>query len=270
MKLLRLCVLTLFIIVLVSFVIFQFQQLNVDKTVPTISVDESIIEVSIDVTTKELLQGVTAYDKKDGDLTDKVIVESISRFIKPGVSIVKYAVCDSDNHVAFATRTIQYSNYIPPRFCLTDSLVFNISDKINIRNVLGAVDAIDGDISNKVIITANEYTANIPGVYYISAKVANSKGDMIMHRFPVYVEDRSLAAPEIELKEYITYLKVGDFFDINNNVISAIGADGENLSEQIVTDTNLDPSTPGMYEVHYRVTDNLDRTGHKFVIIIVE
>lgn len=270
MKILRLCVSSLFIVVLVIFIIFQFQQLSVDRTIPQISVSDDILEVSLDVTDEELLQGVTANDEKDGDLTDKIIVESISRFTEPGVSVVRYAVCDSDNHAAYATRKIIYANYTPPRFNLTDSLVFSISQNINIRNILGAVDAIDGDISHKVIITANDYAANIPGVYYISAKVSNSKGDMITHQFPVYVEERSLSAPQIELKEYISYLEVGEDFDIQGNILSAVGSSGENLAEQINIDTNFDPSKPGMYEVHYRVADSMGRMGHEIVIIIVE
>ena len=270
MKLLRLLISLLFVIVLVTFVIFQFMQLGVDKTIPQITIDNDVIEVSLDVTNEYLLQGVTAYDQKDGDLTDKVIVESISRFIEPGVSVVKYAVCDSDNHAAYATRKILYVNYVPPRFKLKDSLVFNISQNINIRNILGAVDTIDGDISNKVIITANEYSANIPGVYYISAKVTNSKGDMILQQFPIYIEERSLAAPQLVLKEHISYLKVGDNFDIYNNILSALSSDGENLVSQIYFDTNLDLSTPGMYEIHYRVADTQGRIGHEITIIIVE
>ncbi len=270
MKILRLCVSVLFVIVLVIFIIFQFNQLRVDKTIPQISVEGEKIEVSLNVTDADLLIGVTAYDGKDGDLTDKIIVESISRFIEPGISIVKYAVCDSDNHAAYATRTIVYSNYKPPRFTLSDSLVFNISQNINIRNILGATDSIDGNISSKVIITANEYSANIPGVYYISAKVSNSKGDLIMQQFPVYVEERSLAAPTLELKEYIAYLKVGEQFDIHGNVSSALSSNGDNLTDRINIDTNLDPTKPGMYEIHYRVADDDGRIGHKIVIIFVE
>ena len=270
MKILRLSVLSLFIVVLVMFVFSQFQQLSVDKTVPQITITGDVLEVSLDVTTEDLLQGVTAYDEKDGDITDKIIVESISRFVKPGTSVVRYAVCDSNNHVASATRTIVYTNYVPPRFRMTDSLVFKISQNINIRSVLGAVDCIDGDISDRVIVTANEYTANIPAVYYISAKVSNSKGDMIVQQFPVYVEDSSLSAPEIELKEYIVYLAAGEGYDIMSNVLSAVGTDGTDLSGQIHVDTNFDASTPGMYEVHYRVADSMGRIGHEILLVIVK
>ena len=61
MKLLRLCVSLLFVIVLVTFVVFQFNQLKVDKTIPRITVDGDKIEVSLDATDADLLIGVSAY-----------------------------------------------------------------------------------------------------------------------------------------------------------------------------------------------------------------
>ena len=72
MKILRLCVSTLFVIVLVFFIIFQFNQLSVDKTIPQITVEGEKIEVSLDATDADLLVGVKAYDEKDGDLTEKI------------------------------------------------------------------------------------------------------------------------------------------------------------------------------------------------------
>ena len=55
--------------------------------------------------------------------------------------------------------------------------------------------------------------------------------------------------------------KVGENFDIDNNILSAFGSDGQNLTSQIYIDTNLDLSTPGMYEIHYRVADSQGRIG---------
>ena len=270
MKILRICVSALFVIVLILYAGFLIQQKSADKTYPVITIDSEMLHVSLDATPEELLTGVTAYDQKDGDLTHKIIIESISRFSEPGVSIIKYAVCDGDNHAASASRKITYTNYEPPRFSLSDSLVFGISKNINIRSLLGAYDLIDGDISNKVIITANEYTTNVAGVYYVLAKVTNSKGDMISLQLPVFVEELSLAAPTITLNEYMTYLKCGEDFDINANLVSAYSVQGTNLRDAVQTDTNLDTDTPGLYEVHYRVTDDFGRVGHKVLMVVVE
>lgn len=270
MKILRYSVTFLFLITLVLYVCFNIRQMSVDTTVPVITIDEEMLEVSITATDDELLYGVHAYDEKDGDITDKIIIESISRFTEPGVSTVKYAVCDNDNHVSSASRRITYTDYTSPRFTLSSSLVFGVSQSINIRRLLGATDSIDGDITNKVIITASDYSSSTVGIYTISAKVTNSKGDMISLQLPVYVEDLSLSAPKIVLENYLVYLGVGDEFDIEENLVSASDYDGNDLTYDVQLDTNLDLSKAGIYEVHYRVSDYAERKGHAILTVIVE
>ncbi|MGN1346711.1 MAG: immunoglobulin-like domain-containing protein [Eubacteriales bacterium] len=270
MKILRYSILILFLLTLGIFTVFHLRQKNEDRTYPVITIDGYMLDVTIQATEEELMAGVRAYDEKDGDITDKVIIESISRFTEPGVSIVKYAVCDNDNHVSAASRKITYTDYTRPRFTLSDSLVFGVSQNINIRRLLGAVDSIDGDISNKVIITASEYSSNTPGVYYISAKVTNSKGDMISLQLPVYVEEQSLSAPKIVLEDYLIYRKVNEKYDISKNILSAVDNDQNDLTDQVQVDTNLDLTKPGIYEVHYRVSDASGRKGHSILTVIVE
>lgn len=270
MKILRVCAVVMFVLTACAFAVFNIRQLDADKTYPVITIDGEMLEVSLRADRDELVGGVSAYDEKDGDITDKIIVESISRFTEKGVSVVKYAVCDNDSHVTTAQRKIRYRDYESPRFTLSDSLVFGVSENIYIRYLLGATDSIDGDISDKVIITANDYTAQTVGIYYISAKVTNSKGDKITIQLPVYIEEKSLAAPKIELSDYLVYLKTGENYDIYGNVLSAVTNEGGDISADIVVDTDLDTSKAGQYEVHYRCTDSLGRSGHKVLTVIVE
>ncbi|MCQ2456537.1 MAG: DUF5011 domain-containing protein, partial [Clostridia bacterium] len=235
-----------------------------------ISFESEQITVPLDATADDMLAGVSAFDEKDGDLSDKVIVESISRFVEKGVSVVRYAVCDGDNHVTAATRRIEYEDYTSPRFTITSSLVFPTGQAINIHGIIGAEDKIDEDISDEVIITANEYTVQSNGVYTVNAKVTNSKGDMISRSFPVYIEERSLAAPEIKLENYIVYCAVGEKITPADNVVTVFAADGTDLKGSLEIDTNLDTGKAGTYEVHYRAKDSLGRTGHAVAFVIVE
>ena len=113
MKLLRIGVLVLFVIVSAVFGwMFIDEKLNADKTVPVITIESELLEVSLEADNEELLKGVSAYDEKDKDITDRIIVESVSNFIDDGVCKVTYAVCDNDNHVAKKTRKIKYKDYI--------------------------------------------------------------------------------------------------------------------------------------------------------------
>ena len=270
MRILRVTVSLLFVIVLALFCIFKIQESSADTTYPVITIENPTLDVSIHATSDDLLAGVTAYDEKDGDLTHKIIVESISRFTEYGVCTVSYAVCDDDNHAVNATRTIRYIDYTSPRFTLSGPLVYGISQNMSIRNRLGAIDSIDGDISSKVIITADEYSSAVAGKNFISAKVTNSKWDMISIELPVYIENIPLSAPTITLQNYLVYVKAGDNLNIMENFVSAVDKEDADLSNTLQIDTNLDLDTPGVYEVHYRVYDAFEREGHSILIVIVE
>lgn len=270
MRILRITVATLFIVVTCLFILFKIRYSKLDKTYPVITFDSDRISVPLDAKDADILAGVSAYDEKDGDISDKIIVESISRFTEPGVSVVKYSVCDEDKHVASAKRKIIYDGYEHPHFTLKAPLVFPIGQTINIHGIVGAVDLIEGDISDKVIITADEYTVQNNGIYTISAKVTNSKGDMISRTFPVYIEERSLSAPDIALNDYLIYCKPGDKLDPAANITYALTADGTDLKAGVSIETKLDTSVPGMYEVHYRVADAQGRQTHAMAIVIVE
>ena len=142
MKIYKIAVILLFLAVSGVFLVtFVAERFTVDTTVPVISLEDDVLELSVNAKDKDFLDGVTAFDEKDGDLTDEIIVESVSRFIEPGVCKVKYAVCDSDNHVAHATRKVRYKNYEPPKFKLKNSLCFSLYENINVakrRNLISA------------------------------------------------------------------------------------------------------------------------------------
>ena len=270
MRILRITIAALFVVTLGLYIYFTVQHTRSDKTYPVITLDSDTITVPVEATDEDMLAGVHAYDGKDGDISDRVIVESISRFTERGVSIIKYAVCDNDNHVSTAKRSIVFDNYTSPHFTLSSSLLFGVSQPINLRKIIGASDKIDGDISNKVIITADEYSSSTPGGYTFSAKVSNSKGDMISLSLPVYVEEMSLSAPVIELKDYLVYIKKGEEYDVKGNIESVLDSAENDLSADVVIDTNISTKESGLYEAHYRVEDSQGRIGHSILIVIVE
>ena len=77
MKYFRIAICVLCALSICLYAIFFIREKSQDKTVPVITIDEEIIDVSIKVTDEELLKGVTASDAKDGDITSKIIIESI-------------------------------------------------------------------------------------------------------------------------------------------------------------------------------------------------
>lgn len=271
MKILRIATTILFIATVVLFGLFYMdKKKSTDYTYPTIQAETQLIEVSVDATEEELLAGVTAYDEKDGDITDKIVVESVSRFDKNHECTITYAVCDSNNHVAKTSRILRYKNYIPPKFTMRDSLVFGLDEEVSIHDALGAEDSIDGDISDKVVITATDFSDDSVGVFSLSLQATNSMGDIVYLDLPIYVENISAMAPTIELTEYLIYVKKGEKPDFSSYVSSVTYQGHESQDTTLDISTDFNPDKPGLYSVHYHATRASIYESHNVLNVIVE
>lgn len=273
MKVIRIGLICLFSLTVVLFIITVFLELfKKDDTVPEILCDSPKIVMKLNDTEDKLLEGIRAVDEKDGDITDKIIVEYISNFIEPGIARVTYAVADEDNHVAKYTRNVVYEDYVSPRFTLESDLVFQAGTTVNILNYLGAVDVIDGDISNKVRVTSSDLTTTSEGVYHIAAKISNSRGDSSELELPVYITARDPMLPVVELNEYIIYLPKGGVFAPEQYLksVTAAGAQEPMEDPQVQVDSPINMMQEGVYQVTYRAQDENGREGHAILTVVVE
>lgn len=270
MQIMRNSVVIVFFVTLIAFCgVFLLQKKQEDNTIPEITIENDFIEVSCNASDEELLKGVTATDEKDGDLTGEIIVESISRFVQPGVCEVIYAVCDSDNHVAHATRKLGFTDYIAPRFKLTDSLCFSLYEHVDIASCIGAVDCIEGDISGNVVITSPDYTSSVTGVFTLELTVTNKKGDTSALSLPLIMEERSLSAPKIELEEYLIYVEKGQTVNFRDYIVKATSKNDEDLTSLVTIDDNVNFKASGTYIVNYFVTDRNGAKGHSVLNVVV-
>ncbi|MBR6634671.1 MAG: DUF5011 domain-containing protein, partial [Clostridia bacterium] len=243
-----------------------------DTTMPYITVDSDVIEISVKDKKEILLSGVTAYDGKDGDISDKVLIESVSKFIEPGVCSVTYAVADSDKHVAKQTRTVRYTDYTPPEFYMKRALVYGVDEALDIRAAVGARDSIDGDISDRVSIVTTDYVKNTIGVFTVSLQVSNSMGDTIYLDVTVHVEGNETMAPQIQLKKSLIYVKKGEepnFEDYLGDV-TVNGVLMKKDEVQLLISTNFDSEETGTYNVHYYISTKEGYEGHSILTVVVE
>ncbi len=273
MKIIRIGLITLFTLTVALFAVTILLELfHRDDTIPEILCDSPKIVMKIDDTEEKLLEGIRAIDEKDGDITNKIIVEYISNFIEPGVARVTYAVADEDNHVAKYTRSVVYEDYVSPRFTLKSDLVFQAGTTVNIINFLGATDVIDGNISNKVRITSSDLVTTSEGVYHIAAKISNSRGDTSVLELPVYVTARDPMLPVVELNEYLVYLPKGGTFHSERYLksVTAAGAQKPMENPEVQVDSPINMMRAGVYQVTYRATDENGREGHAILTVVVE
>lgn len=270
MKIYRIAVIGIFAVVTAVFgYTYIMNYIKTDTTYPVIYLEDEILEMSVNAEEKDFLKGVTATDGKDGDISDQVIVESVSKFIKPGICKVTYAVCDSDNHVATAVRKVVYTDYVAPEYTLNKSLCYSVYEQVNLKAAISVKDCFDGDLGNSLIITSNDFANATEGVFNIDAVVTNSKGDTAGISLPLIVENRSLSAPQIELSEYLLRIEKGTVTDPAQFIVSAVDYNEEDITKDITIDTNLDVNREGTYLVHYYAVDDRGERGHSVLIVIV-
>ncbi len=271
MRIMRISVIVLFILTLTAYIgTLIIEKKNEDSSIPAITMESDFIEVDCDATNEDFLKGVEATDEKDGDLTSEVIVESVSRFIEPGVCEVKYAVCDSDNHVAHATRRVRYADYESPKFKLKHSLCFSLYENANVASYIRAFDSIEGDISGNVVITSPDYSSSVTGIFTLELSVTNTKGDTSTLSLPLIMEDRNLSAPTIKLKDYLIYVDKNQEIDFEDYIVKATDRNDRDLTDEIEIDDNVNFKKSGTYTVHYFVTDSNGAKGHSVLNVVVE
>lgn len=275
MKIVKYTIIALFIISIAAYTWNWYNnKKNADSTIPAIQVGKEQIDVSVKTMDEDLLKDVVAKDDKDGDITDKIVVESISKFIDKEKKIcrVTYAVSDSDNHVVKATRNVRLTDYRAPRFVLKQSLCFETGSEMSVKDIIGAEDVIDGDISKKVKILSREISTNISGDNTITAQVTNSLGDTVTLKSVVVIKQENNLSPEITLTKNIEYLKVGDEFHPEEYVKEAKDNQGKKIAvgEVEVSSSSVKTRKPGCYLVEYRVTDKDDNEGFAYLTVMVE
>ena len=78
----RIFTIVLFVIAAAAFAVSQVMQMMTDKSGPTISMDTDSITVSAEASEKDLLQGVTAQDNTDGDVSQNLMIENMSNLME--------------------------------------------------------------------------------------------------------------------------------------------------------------------------------------------
>lgn len=297
MRRLRTLSITLFIASLILFGINYYRKsIYEDKTGPVFQMENNIVQVSVKDDEKALLRGLTATDAADGDVTDSVIVESISPFTGTGRRIVNYAAFDSDNHVTHAKRELIYTDYRASQFHLSKPLSF----AMNATNLLDGItvdDCIDGDLTKSVkLMSDGDIDTSHVGEYSARLKVTNSAGGVSYLPVTIEIYDASVQykRPQLKLTDNVVYIEKGDYFD-EEEYLTSITINGTEYSmtdetgtygarylsqdetdktigyDRVDIESNVDTDVSGYYEVTYSFEDTEENTGtgHARLYVVV-
>lgn len=288
---------------------YKYSKETEDVTPPEIRLETEGITLSVSDPRNRLLEGVSALDDHDGNVTDKVQINDI-RLVKsePGTLSefeVSYVVFDSSNNMAYKTRQLTYSDYVAPRFKITSPLRFPSVSSVDIYRCIGAEDSIEGDISAQITVSMEDdfLEATSSGVYNCTVQVSNSLGDSaeLPLTFEVYdsASPEESTRPKIGLSQYLTYLKAGERFDaesfLQSLLIEKTSYKLLNQGDIEITDvvtqydygyfssiygyflfkdsvkisTDLDTNVPGIYSVEYTFRHPAERTRGSSTLLVV-
>lgn len=246
---------------------------NRDTTVPQITAETDTIEVTSEYTRDDLMQGIYAWDDKEGDLTSKVVLSSLSRFVDKGVCNLTYVVFDSSDQSASLTRKVKFTDYHSPRFTLSEPLIFREGEGTydEVLERVGAQDVLEGDRTDWLVRTDSDVNFQAQGAYTMIFEVGNSYGDTVSAALPVHVVPAANQKVQIALNTNIVYLTAGQGFDPGSYIAGVTAADGSGMDPAVTAvNSGVDPNTPGCYEVNYQARDLFGNMGETWVTVIVE
>lgn len=262
--------------------------MRTDTRAPEIRMDGSVPELSVADPKSALTQGMTAVDPEDGDVTDSLVVESITMLENDGTVSVTYAAFDAAGNVAKTQRNAKYTDYRSPRFTLKQPLIYRQGSSFDVLSNVGAEDVIDGDIQHRVRATIlGDKALSQAGTHVLQFQVTNSLGDTHTQNLPVEVITEDLYDADLELTDYLVYLPRGSVYNpaaylksfIRQNRLLDLTS-GLPAHYKLETKGQVQTQNPGTYTVEYTVTytevnednpaRNRDYVAHSKQIVIVE
>lgn len=144
-------------------------------------------EYFVGVGSKYTDPGYSAKDNVDGDLTDKIQIESNVNTKQMGSYEVKYKVKDSSGNETETIRIVRVVDLDKPIINLfgKSTMYLELKQKYN-EPGFKAIDDIDGDLTEQVSVSGS-VDSNTVGVYYIKYSVKDKNNNLSVKTRTIYV-----------------------------------------------------------------------------------
>lgn len=205
-----------------------------DRNGPEISVPQEEITYVAGTDTSALLNGVTAQDNRDGDVTNTVTIESIIPNAEQTGASVVYVAKDSKNNVTKETRTILYST--DANQAAAQAAAEQAAADQAAQDQAAAEQAAQGDAAGERAQTTDDGAAqNEAAIAALSAESPR----FYLTQYSVELERGA------ELNELSYVQDISDDEDSRDELYQGIQISGE-----------VDTNTPGEYTLEYHVVDS--------------
>ena len=258
--------------------------------IPTIDAKDQVLTVN---DTFDPMQGVSAHDEEEGDLTEKVEViennvptDENKKTTKEGSYTVTYKVSDSQGASSIKTITVVVNpvmeelNHIP--YITAEDQVLTIGDPLNLFYHVSAMDDEDGDLTGSVklvksTVPVDENGNTIKaGAYTVIYSVSDSQGASSTKTVSVVVNPKMESInqiPIIHAKDKT--VSVGDVFEVMQDVTAEDVEDGDVtgnlrvLENNVPMDDNGNITKAGLFTITYQVTDSKGASSTKTITVTV-
>ena len=233
---------------------------------PSIAVDSELYITQGDKYDNTMLKA-TAYDKEDGDLTDKIVYfgDTVNTNVA-GTYKVKLSVTDANNNTVEKTvKVIVSRNSVPT---IKTSLAGNTLtitkggryDESMLK--LTAYDKEDGDLTSKIQISGGKVDTTRLGTYNVVATVTDSKG--IPERLTITVNVVENMEPQITIGNKTMVIEQGDAIN-RQSILEALKVKAINPEDNSDITNKVDiyglgsvnVNTPGDYTIKLSVEDEI-------------
>ena len=230
--------------------------MNRDQEGPQIAIDESAAVVyHANITDKELLEGVTASDEKDGDVTDRIVVESVEVHQEQSCAAVTYVALDNSNNVSRSTREI------PLEAGYTSGEAVDTAEE-------AADPDVDGEAAPDSAVTATPEVSETPDARESQEQQEGQTPDDGGQAERIAA--LSPEAPRLYLSQHQVTIQAGEDFH-SLEWISDITDDSDDrnsLYRDIRVDGEVDANTAGTYELTYYVVDSSGNRSNEEVLTV--
>lgn len=202
--------------------------------------------------------GYKVLDNLDENIQQHVEIQGTVDTSKVGTYTITYIATDHAGNTTTKQRTVKVIDDKPPVIKLNGDSTIKIGIGTAFKDPgAKAKDNVDGDISDKIVIT-NEVNVNKVGTYYVRYNITDTAGNKAQEVIrKVIVFDHK--PPVIKLKgSNVIKIKLGSAYK-EQGATAEDNLDG-NISKNIKITNKVNINKIGTYKVHYTV---LDKAGNK-------
>ena len=248
-----------------------------DKKGPVIKLDPSVLEYYIGCSNEELLKGVTARDKKDGDVSSSLIVSKRILLSVGNMEVVSYVACDKTGNVT--TSEVLFKAESDGTY----KILSYESYHVDVENMYVSIDGEDTTIKIQDIYEApTEDSSSEEGSMEEQPGSSTDNGntnpttpkdeDETTTKKPI---DTSSGKPVIVLKNTEITVTVGkkiktsDFISYIESIIDDVDSEDTLFRRVSLTNTSISTNKAGVYTQGYYCYDT-DKNRSETVYLTVK